>query len=70
MAGSSDNRIALDTDNMRDIDSGYTVSCSNAIQIEVRFNVVRVSIAIPKINSSAWGGLQPALYPFGRSAPV
>jgi len=39
MAGSSDNRIALDTDNMRDIGAGYTVSCSNAIQIEVRFNV-------------------------------
>jgi hypothetical protein len=31
------------------------VCCSNAIQIEERFNVVRTSMAIPKINSSAQG---------------
>jgi len=52
-ADSSDKRIAIDTDIMRDIGAAYTVCCSHAIQIEGRFNVVRMSIAIPKINSSA-----------------
>jgi hypothetical protein len=51
MAGSSDNRITLDADNMRDIAATYTVGCSNAIQIKQRFNLV--SISIPKINSIA-----------------
>jgi len=50
-ADSSDKRIAIDTDIMRDIGAAYTVCCSHAIQIEGRF--VRMSIAIPKINSSA-----------------
>jgi hypothetical protein len=39
MAGSSDKRIALNTDNMRDIAATYAVGCSNAIQIKPRFNL-------------------------------
>ena len=45
MAGSSDKRIVLDTDKMRDIAATYTVCCSNAIQIKARFNIVSMSIA-------------------------
>jgi hypothetical protein len=51
MAGSSDKRIVLDTDNMRDIAATYTVGGSNAIQIKPRSNLV--SISIPKVNSIA-----------------
>jgi hypothetical protein len=51
MAGSSDKRIALNTDNMRDIAATYAVGCSNAIQIKPRSNLV--SISIPKVNSIA-----------------
>jgi hypothetical protein len=53
MAGSSDKRIVLDTDNMRDIAATYTVGCSNAIQIKPRSNLVSISIptiALAEIN--------------------
>jgi hypothetical protein len=49
MAGSSDRRIAIDTDDMRDISATYTGCCSNAIQIEVCFNIVSMSVAKIKI---------------------